>query len=308
MKPLQELLEYWLVLSLRALARRLPFQAVDALGRALGILAFAIGVRRRLTLDHLAHAFPEVPEAERVAIARRAYQQYATWLPHLFWIAANTPGRVTERVRIPHTHPLWKKISTTPGLIVLSGHYGSPELMVNGIAIASGRSFLVVVQDQRNRRVNDVIDRDRRVHGNRTVSMGLSVREVLTTLAEGGAVAMLADQSGPREGAVVRYFGRPVTAHRGVAAFSLKRNAPVVMVFTVRDPDGSYSLELEELDREGLRGSSEDQIQELTERHTALLERFVRKHPDHWLWMHKRWKHTAYLEGLARKPTGIEVE
>lgn len=308
MKPLRELIEYWLVRTLRAAARRLPFSAIDSVGRALGSLAFVLGVRRSLTLDHLAHAFPEMPERERMAIARRAYQQYATWLPHLFWLAANSPEAVAERVRIPRDHPLWRRICTAPGLLVLSAHFGSPELMINSMAIASRRSFLVVVQDQSNPRVNALIDRDRRVHGNRTVPMGLAVREVLTSLGEGEAVALLADQSGPREGAVVRYFGRLVTAHRGAAAFSLKRDVPVVMVFTVRGADGRYTLEFEELDRRGLSGSGEEQIQQLTERHTAVLERFVRKHPDHWLWMHKRWKHTAYLEGLARKPTDIEVE
>ena len=300
MKSLRELIEYWLVLVLRAAARRLPFSAVEALGRALGSLAFAIGVRRSLTLDHLAHAFPEKPQSERIAIARRAYQQYGTWLPHLFWIAANSPEAVAERVRIPLDHPLWGRICTTPGVLVLSAHFGSPELMVNSMAIVSRRSFLVVVQDQSNPSVNALIDQDRRVHGNWTVPMGSAVREVLTALGEGAVVALLADQSGPREGAVVRFFGRPVTSHRGAAAFSLKRDAPVVMVFTVRGPDGRYRLEFEELDRSGLSGNSEEQIQQLTERHTAVLERFVRKHPDHWLWMHKRWKHTAYLEERAR--------
>ena len=182
MKPLQELLEYLLVISLRALARRLPFRATDAIGRALGSLAFALGVRRRLALDHLSHAFPELPESERVAIARRAYQQYATWLPHLFWIAASPPQKVLEQIRIPTTSPLWKKLLEPSGIIVMSGHYGSPELMINSMGIASGRPFLVVVQEQRNRRVNDLIDRDRRVHGNRTVSMGLAGRGVLKTL------------------------------------------------------------------------------------------------------------------------------
>jgi KDO2-lipid IV(A) lauroyltransferase len=72
----------------------------------------------------------------------------------------------------------------------------------------------------------------------------------------------------------------------------------------VREPDGTYTLQLEELSREGLRGSVDNQIQELTERHTALLEKFVRMHPDHWLWMHKRWKHTAYLERLEHAGGG----
>jgi KDO2-lipid IV(A) lauroyltransferase len=302
MKSLRELLEYALVVMLRTAARHVPFRVADGIGRSLGTAAFTLGIRRKVTLEHLAKAFPEQSSAQRLAIARRAYQHYATWLPHLFWIAGHSAEEVLERVRIPVDHPLWRRLREPCAVIVLSGHFGSPELMVNSIGLATHRSFLVVVQDQSNRRVNDLIDGDRRVHGNRTITMGLSVREVLTVLGEGGAVALLGDQSGSREAAVVNYFGRPVTAHRGAAAFSLKRNTPVIMVFTVRSPDGTYALELEELNRDGLGGSVEEQIQELTQRHTAILEKFVRMHPDHWLWMHKRWKHTPYLEGLSLAP------
>jgi len=255
MKSLRELLEYALVVTLRTAARHAPFGLADGIGRALGSAAFTLGIRRHVTLEHLAKAFPELSSGERLAIARRAYRHYATWLPHLFWIAGHSAEEVLERVRIPVDHPLWKKLCEQRAVIVLSGHFGSPELMVNSIGIATRRSFLVVVQDQSNHRVNAVIDRDRRVHGNRTISMGLSVRGVLTELDDDGAVALLGDQSGSREGAVVTYFGRPVTAHRGAAAFSLKRDAPVIMVFTVRSPDGSYALELEELNRHGLSGS-----------------------------------------------------
>jgi KDO2-lipid IV(A) lauroyltransferase len=66
------------------------------------------------------------------------------------------------------------------------------------------------------------------------------------------------------------------------------------MYFILRQGDGTYKVEFEELDRTHLVGTAEENILELTRRHTALLERYIRRYPDHWLWMHKRWKHTAY--------------
>ncbi|MFI5223737.1 MAG: hypothetical protein ACHQX3_05735 [Nitrospirales bacterium] len=62
----------------------------------------------------------------------------------------------------------------------------------------------------------------------------------------------------------------------------------------MRQSDGSYKGVFEEVSREGLLGSSEEAIGELTRRHVALLEDLIRKYPDQWLWMHKRWKHKAH--------------
>jgi KDO2-lipid IV(A) lauroyltransferase len=126
--------------------------------------------------------------------------------------------------------------------------------------------------------------------------MGPSSRKVLAALAEHHVVLMLGDQSGPKEAVFVDFFGRPAATHRGVAAFSLKTGAPIVMGFLVRQKDGTYTMTLEEVDRTGLDSpNNEDNIIELTKRHTAILERWIRNYPDHWLWMHKRWKHTEYF-------------
>ncbi len=65
----------------------------------------------------------------------------------------------------------------------------------------------------------------------------------------------------------------------------------MMMGFTVRRPDYSYDFILEEVPTADLEGATEANVRELTRRHVSLLERYIRLHPDHWLWMHRRWKH-----------------
>jgi len=79
-----------------------------------------------------------------------------------------------------------------------------------------------------------------------------------------------------------------------------------VMFFVIREMDGTYRTVFESVDRSGLSGSSEENIVELTKRHTAILERYIRRYPDHWLWMHRRWKHTAYYEARTEEPARHE--
>ncbi|MGB6032305.1 MAG: lysophospholipid acyltransferase family protein [Bacteroidota bacterium] len=298
--PFQEAIEFRLFMALRGVARRLPYRCVGRLGGSLGRLIFLLTpLRKKVTLENLRHAFPEKTEMERRRLARGAYANFGTALLESFWVAANDAEEIMRRVAWKGDEGAMSLIREGKGFIFLSGHFGSWELFGTSLGLHFGKSILVVVQEQRNPRINRVIDRDRRRHGNRTVPMSRSVREVLTELGGGGIVGMLSDQSGPKESAVVPFFGRPAATHRGVAAFSIKLDAPIFMAFTIRQSDGTYILELQELDRSDLGGPPEEQIDQLTRRHVELFERFVRKYPDHWLWMHKRWKHTQYFESVG---------
>jgi KDO2-lipid IV(A) lauroyltransferase len=160
----------------------------------------------------------------------------------------------------------------------------------------------IIVQRQRNKYVDRIINKGRMRHGNTTIPMGVSSREALSVLRGGGVLAALADQSGPKESAFVNFFGRPAATHRGVAAFSLKTGAPLVLIISKRNADGTYDALVEEIDMTALDGNPEDRIEELTRRHVAALERYIRRFPDHWLWMHRRWKHTAFYESHHANP------
>ena len=300
--PAQEAIEFYLYMTLRAVARRLPYRQVGRLGGTLGRLVFRLTpIRKRVTLENLRHAFPEKTEVERHGIARGAYANFGTALLESFWVGGNSPDEVMRRVTYKGDERAMTLAREGKGYIILSGHFGSWELFGVSLGLHFGKPILVVVQDQRNSRINAVVDADRCRHGNRTVPMSQSVREVLGALAGGSILGILADQSGPKDSAVVDFFGRPAATHRGVAAFSIKLNAPIFMAFAVRQTDGTYTVEMEELDRSDIGGSTDEKVEELTRRHVALFERYVRKYPDHWLWMHKRWKHTQYFESVGKK-------
>ena len=153
----------------------------------------------------------------------------------------------------------------------------------------------VIVQRQRNRRIDALVDRIRTRLGNETIPMGpASARASLKHLRAGGVLGVLADQSGPKESIYIDFFGRPAATHRGVAALALRNRTPIVMAFLIRAHDGIYDVHFEPLPFDDLAEYSEEHIAELTRRHVGVLERMIRLHPDHWLWMHKRWKHTAH--------------
>ncbi len=296
---MKERIEYLLFLCLHGLARLVSFDVATGTGAFLGLCVFSLTrIRREVTLDNLRHAFPEKTEGELRAIARGAFKTYGISITQMLWAGRASVDELKSKVNIGDAGVIERALSRGKGLILMSGHFGAWELLVSSLRLLLGVPFVIIVQTQRNRRINALVDRLRSRFGNLTVPLGPSIRQVMTALREGKVVAILGDQSGPRESVFVDFFGRPAATHRGPAAFSLRNDTPIVMVFLVRQRDGTYDALFEEVDRSGLAGSGEENVIELTRRHTRVLEAYIRRYPDHWLWMHKRWKHTAYYEGL----------
>ena len=294
---MSEFIEYICFLGLYRCARLLSFKGAGAIGSILGSTAYHLtGFRKAITFDNLRHAFPDAPPERLRAIAVGAYRNYGRAIVEMLWSWGASEADLRATVRIANPEVVRTVAARGKGLLILSGHFGSWELLITGLRLHVGEPFTVIIQHQRNSRIDALVDRNRRRFGNITVPMGPSVREVLKALREKRIVALLGDQSGPKESVFVEFFARPAATHRGTAAFSLKTGAPIVMTFLVRQHDGAYEAQFEELDASGLDGSTEENILELTRRHTAVLERYVRMHPDHWLWMHKRWKNTAFYE------------
>jgi KDO2-lipid IV(A) lauroyltransferase len=290
-------LEYLGFQTVRLVALLFTFRMASVAGRILGGAVFRwTSVRKRVTLENLARGFPEKTAAERRAIASDAYRNYGRAILEMLWAWKAPPEQLRRIVHPVNLHLAQDAHRRNKGLILLSAHFGSWELLLSGCALHLGWPIGAIVQKQRNRKIDALIDLYRSRFDVRTIPMGQSVREVLKWLNERQVLVLLGDQSGSKESVYVPFFGRPAATHRGPAAFALKTGAPLVMQFLVRREDGEYDFLFEEVEYGDLKGYTEENIVELTRRHTVVLERFIRAHPDHWLWMHKRWKHTAYYE------------
>lgn len=297
-----EFLEYVGYSLLRAIGRALPYARADAVGMAMGRFLFsAFGVRRRVSMENLRHAFPEKSEAELRRIGRDALGNYGRTMMLAFWASGRDASELNAHLHFVNERHALDASALGRGLIVLSGHFGAWELFPCAFAYRLNLPMTIIVHTQRNARVNAILVKDRNRHGNRTVTMEQAPREVLTVLRNGGTLGLLGDQSGPKESMSVEFFGRPCAAYRGPAVFSLRQGSPIVMPMMMRRPDRGYDIVIEPIESSDLSGPAEENVRILTERHTALLERYIRAHPDQWLWAHKRWKHTEYFLGLQHQ-------
>jgi KDO2-lipid IV(A) lauroyltransferase len=283
-------LEYLLVRSLQAIVRVLPDSLVRASGDAMGALFFVLDrPHRRVAEDNLARAFPSRSAAERRAIVRAAFKHFGRLLFEILKFSTLSPEELLTRVEFDGGERVRLAYGQGKGVLFITGHFGFWELH----AVAHPLQFEpigVLARTLDNAQLNTLLEQIRQRTGNTVIYRQGSIRRVMRLLSERHGVAVLIDQhiQGP-DAVYVEFFERPAATTSAVAALALRTGAPVVPVFALPLPNGRYRL-IYEHPVEPPSADSEDAIREFTQRCTDVLEMYVRRHPDLWLWMHRRWR------------------
>jgi KDO2-lipid IV(A) lauroyltransferase len=285
------------------LVRLLPFSFAQRLGKRLGrFMLSPIGYRKEVTLSNLRRAFPEKAEVEIAAIARGAYENLGISLLEFAWYPKMSREQLKDLVHFDRPEVLRNAFDKGKGLVILTAHFGNWELLGQSMVLNFGFGVSGIAKTQANPLVDRRINEWRSLVGNRVIPMETSLREILKALRNGEAVGLVADQAAPKENVPIEFFGTMVPTHQGPSALSLRTGSPIVSVFSVRRPDGSYDAIVQEVPSEDLKGDTEENVNELTRRHVKITEHIIRQHPDHWLWQHKRWKHVP-LKNEVREST-----
>jgi KDO2-lipid IV(A) lauroyltransferase len=289
MNPWRELFEEKLLRFIAWILRRFPHRLSLWTGRCLGSFVYRLGVRTDVALSNLSRAFPEKEPKEIEVMAHSCYRHFGAVLSEFARLPMLNKQNVDRYVRFINPEILDKCLQEGRGGIVVSGHFGNWELM--GAAVAIKRyPVSYVVTTQRNKRVEKLMDRIREGVGVQIIKRRQAIKGVIKALRENRLVAILSDQDTHEAGVFVPFFGRPASTPKGAAMFSLRTGAPVVFAESYRNDDGKLVVHLERLGREDLPEDHDEAILELTKRYTFRLEQAIRRHPEQWFWMHRRWK------------------
>jgi Kdo2-lipid IVA lauroyltransferase/acyltransferase len=222
-------------------------------------------------------------------IARGTFIQFGQTIVEFLQLPKRSARFLLQQIHFEPPDFLVQAQQAHYGAICLTGHFGNWELL--GAAITdSGIPLSGIAKEQRNPFVDRLIADARAKRGIETFSMGIALRGILKALKEKKFVAILGDQDAHREGVFVQFLGRPSSTAQGPAVLALKTGTPLLFGADVRDSDGKHTIYLQKIDHSDLSGVSEENVRILTQRHASVLERYVRQWPDHWFWMHKRWK------------------
>lgn len=268
----------------------LSVRGLDILGNGLGWFVFKIlRVRRQVVMDNLAKAFPEKTEQELLETANRTYQNFAKMIFDYMRYPVMAKADVLNMCEMENPEHFDWILENGKGGVLISGHFGSWELM--GAYIAQcGYPISFLVGKQKNSRVNNVMNENRAMMGIGIIQMGMAVRGVIKALRNNEMIALLSDQDARKDGVFVDFMGRKASTPQGPAVFAIKTGAPILFACSVRQPNGRHRIISTVFRFEHLKDLTLNNIQEVTQAYTSALEKMIRKYPDHWFWMHKRWK------------------
>jgi KDO2-lipid IV(A) lauroyltransferase len=303
-------LEYLAVVSVVAVVRVLPMRAVLAAGTVLGRAFHLIDrAHRRLAIDNLRAAFPVRTEAECSAISREMFSHFGRLLAALLKFSTMRPDEMLACVefegedRVVHAHAQGR------GVLLFTGHFGFWEInaLVHALAL---KPMAVLARPLDNPLLHGLLESVRTKTGNTVIYRRGAIRRVLRALEANQAVAFLIDQHmQPADAVYVDFFDRPAATTSALAALALRTRAPVVPVFALPMPGGRFRMVYEHaVDPPG--ADEEHAIREFTQRCTDVLEMYVRRYPELWLWMHRRWRDVAgadKVKGMFPAATTDEV-
>ncbi len=301
-------LEYGAVMLARGLVRPLPMETVIGLGTVLGRLfhAFDRG-HRRLALSNLEAAFPARPAEERAAIARDMFAHFGRLLTVLLKFSTMSPEQMLERVEFQGEERVVAAHTLERGVLLFTGHFGYWEInaLVHALTL---HPMSVLARPLDNPLLHDLLERVRGRTGNSVIYRRGAIRRVLRALGANQAVAFLIDQHIQTADAVyVDFFTRPAATTSALAALALRTAAPVIPVFALPLPGGRFRMVYEHA-VEPPRGSDPEAIREFTQRCTDVLEMYVRRYPELWLWMHRRWRDAEQAPGVKGMFPAAEPE
>lgn len=276
--------------GMRAIVRLLPLRTARLLGRWLGGLAYdLLGAQRRLTLNHLALAIGEsVGPSQRVRIARAVFRNLGQNAMEWLLLSRLSTTDIQRLVTCDGIEHLRGALAQGNGAIALTAHFGNWELIplfLRSLGFEGG----VLARRLRYPEYESFLIGLRGRYGVPTLVRG-SLKEVATILRANQVIGMLPDQDiDSLEGVFVNFFGRPAYTPVGPAALSLMTGAPIIPCFLIRE-GARFRLAIEPPVAIPHRPDRAEAMARLTQSWSDVMESYIRCYPDHWVWMHRRWK------------------
>jgi len=289
---MREKLEFWLVLAVARTLGWLPRWLARLLA---GLLAWSVyrlhGRLRRVGERNLELALPELSREERNQILRGVFRHLGWQLVEFCRMSRYTAENTRNWV---HTEGLDHYLAAKArgkGVLIVTGHLGAWELSSFYHSLM-GYPMSMVARPLDNRRLDKFVNGIRCLHGNHVLPKDDFARGLLRAMRAGQTVGILMDTNmTPPQGVFVEFFGREACTASGVARVALKTGAAVLPGFMLWEPaERKYVLHFGPEVVFARTGDAEADILAATQQCVSVTEEWIRRYPDQWLWIHRRWK------------------
>lgn len=289
---LQTALEYYGVRLLLGIVGAFPYRVSLQIGECIGILFFhAFSGLRKTALRNLELAFPANSSDKNRKLARETYRSLGRHIGFFSHFPKFEKADIRELIEVRGKDKYFEARKEGRGILFFTGHFGSWEVF-NLLAPAFEEEMNILVRRLDNERVEKYVDSLRTKFGSVTLGKRGALRQLYRLLENGKTLGILADLNAQhRDGVFVDFFGIPAATTKSIAKLVIKTQPFLFPAFAVWDKDAKrYRVHVEDPIEYELTGDKEADILSITKKFTKSVEDWVRRHPEQWLWTHKRWK------------------
>lgn len=268
----------------------LPKSVALVIGGWLGILAYRLATQqRRLAYEHIQQALDISDEATLKTIVKKCFTNLGKNIVEFMLLPRMNLKQIEQSVSFEGVEHVENALALGKGAIILTGHFGNWELLAASISTTVS-PLTPIVRELRSPRLNALVSKYREKAGYSTIDRNTGVRQALRCLRNNNLLGIVSDVDTSVNGVFVDFFGRPAYTPYGPIAFALKTGAVILPSFIIRQPDNTHQAIIEPplaLER------CDDKEKELvinTQKYTKVIESYIRKNPEQWIWMHQRWK------------------
>lgn len=287
-------IEYVLFLGIFNFFRLLPFYLAFRIGEGIGRLLYYLDrPHRKVGLKNLAIAFPEKNKAEHLRILYASFLNLGRLLAEFCQLRGLTPENIRDRVEFENEAEWLQLVGqlSGSGALILTGHFGNWELLAHAAA-CYGLPLHIIHRRLHNVFIEKAITQERERSGTKVIKKTTAGLEVLRAIKKKSIVVAAVDQNASgRMGVFVPFFSRLASTSSGLAGLALGTGVPVVPAFLIRDQGScKHKIVILPLIEPVQTGNHEEDLSATTAKFTASFQHMVEQYPDHWLWIHKRWK------------------
>ncbi len=283
--------QYWAAAAALKTLGWLPHKFARLVCALLAALSYWLWPRlRRVGLFNLRFAFPDWTERQRRRVIFGLFQNFGRMLADFAHFPQWNRSNIESLIIYDGFENYARAQSQGQGVFFLTAHFGNWELgsFAHGVY---GYPCHFVVREMDNPLLDEFINRYRCLSGGTAIEKGEFARGVLRAFAQGHAVGVLSDQNMlPNEGVFVDFFGKPACTTTGPARVARKTGAAVILGLVIWDKKlKKYRLRFDPVEWIHC-DDPEQEILANTANFTRRIEDYVRRYPDQWLWVHRRWK------------------
>lgn len=278
-------------------------------GRRFGEMGYRLGgPYRTIAQRNLQFAFPSWSPGRIAEVSRRVFHHFGMTLTEMVQGAHLAPGDILSRCRLSGEDHFRRALAARRGVILVSAHLGNWEIGLQYLACHFGKRVHLVVRPLAPRWLDRWVNHARARFGNHLIAKRKAFPRMLKAIREDGIVALMVDLSSRKQSVGVDYFGHRTRVSPAAAMLAARCAAPIIAAFTLRNPDGSFTIEVSAPVPIQRSGRLKDDLKANSQRITDLVEKAVRNHPDQYLWMQKRWKdyYPHLYPGYRPRPQTLE--